>query len=251
MTGPRGAASTSAGRIYTWQPTGEKFPSATTVIGVLDKPALKSWAAKMVAEYAFDQREAWTNLPRTAAVDMLKREPLRTTNNAAEVGTAVHKAAEMYSRDVRGLEFSETVAPFMQQFAAFLRAYRPVFVEIECTVYSRSEGYAGTLDFIADINGRRLLCDIKTGASGIFSEVALQLAAYRHADFIGRADDTETPMPRVDGAAALHLRPDKFDLIEVEAGEREFVAFLSLLEVWRWKDEASRTVIGGSVARAA
>ena len=50
-------------------------------------------------------------------------------------------------------------------------------------VYSRTFGFAGTLDAICTIAGRRGLLDIKTGRSGVYPEVALQLAAYAHADF--------------------------------------------------------------------
>ena len=52
-------------------------------------------------------------------------------------------------------------------------------------------------------------------------------------------------MPQIDGAAALWLRPDKFELTPVRALDDDvFEVFLALQKVSSWSHEVSKTVLG-------
>ncbi|HEY7822245.1 MAG TPA: hypothetical protein VIG24_05410 [Acidimicrobiia bacterium] len=62
------------GRHYQ-HPNGDMVPSVTNVIGILDKPALPRWAAKMVAESAYRMRHSLAGMEQNEAVDMLKGSP--------------------------------------------------------------------------------------------------------------------------------------------------------------------------------
>jgi hypothetical protein len=76
--------------------------------------------------------------------------------------------------------------------------------------------------------------DIKTGKS-VWPEVALQLAAYKHADFFGRADGGSPPMVKTsDTGLVLHLRPDRYELVPVDISLPVFDTFLSALDMHRW-----------------
>jgi hypothetical protein len=85
---------------------------------------------------------------------------------------------------------------------------------------------------------------MKSG-KGVYEEVALQLAMYRHAEFIGLPDGSEAQMPQVDGACALHLRDDGYDLIDVQADEEVFRFALHVREVYRWETDVKKHVLRG------
>lgn len=103
------------------------------------------------------------------------------------------------------------------------------------------DGYDGTAT---------LLLDHKTG-SGVYPEVALQLAAYRHAQFMEAPDGSEHPVPEVDGGAVLHLRPDGYELVPVVCDEQVFSHFLWFREGFRWIEDVSKDVIGDPIRPAA
>lgn len=255
MTAPRDATSTRAGRTYTWPPTGERFPSVTTIIaGGVPKPALPRWAAKSVAEYATEHFDQLQGLDRCtcgrarqcasclAMVDLLKGAPWRDSGAAADLGSAVHAAAEAFALGTPTPPPSPGVAPFLEQLAAFFAAFQPVLVASEATVYNRQLGYAGTLDALMRMDGDLVLVDIKTSRSGVYPEAALQLAAYANAQWIGLPDGTEQPMPHIDRGAVLHLRPDRWELVPVRIDQPVFLAFLAARDVWAFNDIAKECI---------
>lgn len=273
MAQPRNARQTRAGRLYEWRSPGanigdepERFWSVTTLIkNGFPSPALTAWGMKSVAEYAVanhrtlaamlegvtirqtDGGMALVSDPNRiqAAIDWLKGSPYRDRDRKADIGTAVHAAAEAHVLGQPWPEPTDEVAPYLVSFRQFLADFEPVYEATEATVYNRSAKYAGTLDAIAVIPGRgKALIDYKTTGSGVYPEAALQLAAYRYAEFVGLPDGTEEPMPVVDGCAVLWLRPDGYDLIPVVADEQVFAAFRYGIEVARWQEETSKGVIG-------
>lgn len=253
MAGPRNATTNSRGsRYYTWQ--GERFWSVTTVIGALNKPAIPAWAAKKAAVFAVENTESWLALARTgqtrAAIDLIKGAPWRERDSAADVGSAVHRAIEAYTLGQPMPKFPEDVAGHMTQFEHFLREFEPKFEMAEATVYHRGHKWAGTTDGVAVIDGKRVIIDYKTSnpndrtGHGIYPEVALQLAAYAHAEFVGLPDGTEEPMPPVDEGAAVWIRPDDWAYVPVRVDDEVYTAFRYVIEAFRWQQEVSATVLG-------
>lgn len=232
MTNPRNATTTSRGRTYQWRD--ETFDSVTTIIsGGVPKPALKAWGERVVAETAVKKKDVWAKMTPEEAVDFLKRSPFRETDKAATKGSDIHEWAEAHVLGQPIAEPRAEIAETCDQFKAFIADWSPTFEASEVTVYNREHGYAGTLDTIVVLDGFRYLMDFKTG-KGVYGEVALQLAAYRHAEFMGLPDGTEEPMPKVDGCAVLHLRPKGYQVIPVAAGQAEFRAFLYAQQVRRF-----------------
>jgi hypothetical protein len=256
VTKPRLAQDRGSRRLYQWRD--ESFWSVTTIIGGgLPKPVLVNWAKKFTAEYAVDNLEKLNALcapdsdggiDREGAVDWLKGAAFRDRDKKADIGTAVHEATEAYVLGKPMPPWTPLIKPRMAAFEKFLADLEPEYDAgmVEASVFNRAEKYAGTLDAILDIDGRKLLMDVKTGGKDIYPEVALQLAAYRYAEFIGAPDGSEVPMPEVDGCVALHL-PDAGDysLIEVRADEEVFRAFLYVREVFRFASETYKTVLLG------
>ena len=271
---PAKRQSTGGGRrFYTWG-RGERYWSVTTILQALPKDGLKWWAAKTVAEFAYDRSKTWFTMDRAEAIDWLKREPLRFTEGRADVGKAIHAAAEAWvlKKPLRG-DFVEEEQKAIGHFLDFVDRLKPRFLLTEASVFHRRQKYAGTLDAVVEIpyglllelaGGNpnlipwdpgdrdfvRLLIDYKTGGDieedkGVYPEVALQLAAYAKAEFIGAPNGAEVPLPDVDGAAVLHVQAAGWRLVPVDAlREDVFRAFLYVREVFRWIEVISKEVLG-------
>ena len=265
MTEPKLATQSRRGRFYSLPAGGPDLPSVTTILDVLAKPALVRWAAKEVAEAAWDDRKALSVMKdREAALKMLKGAPWSRREKAADLGTSVHEVAAVLSAGGTLPSISPTAEPYVD---AFLQAVKDLDLDIEiteATVGNRTIGYAGSLDGIgtSGMMDKRFLFDIKTG-KGVYPETSLQLAAYRFAEIIVKSvitldpegsniesyhletDDVEEPMPQVDGAAVLHLKPDgEYAWFPTRADEDTFNVFVALAKVWRWNDEDAKEAFG-------
>jgi hypothetical protein len=222
--------------------TGKKtrLPSVTTLLGQLDKPALKKWAARTAADFAIDH---WDNLatePPSQRHAAIANAPWVSRDTAAAKGTAVHALAERLLLG-EAVEVPETIATKVNHVARWLEQTSLTNVLSEVRVWTdldddlRMCGYAGTSDMIANhpIYGRCIL-DWKTG-SGPWPEMAVQLAAYAAADHLVIGDQ-DTRMPRVDtlgvvmvreSGCELHLIPP--DSQQVAAERFELLRMLRLI----------------------
>ena len=263
------------------QPEDDRLWSVTALLDVLDKPALVPWAAKATAQAAVSRIEIVQRLitddGADAAVEYLsgarfKRPPGRS-HSAKELGTLVHAACEEYAIEGRRpANLDPEVAPFVYQFERFLDRYQPTYTAAEVTVYSPENGYAGTSDGFFAIGGTPLIFDYKTSWESFdargkpkkpYPEVALQLAAYRYADFaaVWRARRNEefrrryyllsaaerdlgVPVPAVDGGVAILLSPERYAVHNVACGPTAFEAFLDVRHVARWVYNLSSGVVG-------
>ena len=153
----------------------------------------------------------------------------RTRDAAADAGTEAHKAIERHILGEPVGELGELAQASFENFLEFEKQLEPRWEASELTVFNPTAKYAGTLDFIAEIPalGEGLtLGDIKTG-KGVYLEVALQLAAYRFAEFATTAHNNEkVDMPKTERAVVLHLRPDSWELVPVQADTEAFQMFL-------------------------
>lgn len=234
---------------------GRRVPGVTTVLGGgLPKPALINWAGNATAEYAVDNWAALSELSPSARLKKLQGARYEDRDAAANRGTEVHALGE---RLLKGEEVDvpDELAGHVESYVHFLDEYEVQPVLVETTVYSIKHGYAGTLDSVLDFpNGLkgfsqsspRILADVKTNRSGVFGDVAYQLAPYRYSEFILGDDDSERPMIPVDGCAVIHVRADGFDLVPITAGPAQYRQFLYIAEVHRAAEE-SRDLVGAPV----
>lgn len=277
MTTPRNTRKVGTNRVYEWRRPGtpldekpEIYWSVTTLIkGGLPSPALTYWAAKATAEFAVANHRQVSAMVEAvklkkdehgfirvtdpdvvqSAIDWLKQAPWRERDRKADVGTAVHAAAEAHVLGKPMPQVADEARPYVDAFLRFLSDWKPRYQLAEASVYNRTFRYAGTLDAIMDVDGldvkpTRLIVDYKTTGSGVYPEAALQLAMYRNAEFVGMPDGTEAEMPAVDGSAVLWLRPDGYDFIPVVSDEAVFQSARYCIEVFRWAEELSKRVIG-------
>jgi hypothetical protein len=285
---PKTARRTNTGRLYTIN--GRQYWSVTTIIGSgLPKPAIAGWQAKTIAEYAVANHRQIAGMlgavrividskkpdkpiqvvsdPAAvkAAVDWLKGAPWRESSPKMDLGSAVHAEAEAYILGRPRPKPLPLVAPYIESFEHFLEDFAPTYYQTpsaylmtEATVYSPREVYAGTLDAIIEIGAHPILIDYKTG-SGIYPDVALQLSAYANAELVLLPDGTSEPMPKVAGAAALHLQPYDpdvpevrgYELIPVDIGPKVFASFKYVREVMRFQEEISKGVLSQPITNPA
>lgn len=209
----------------------------TTVLQALAKPALVPWAARTAAEAVLDDPATYDTVEKAAAAVYSKRD------TAADRGSLIHGFAEATARgaeiDLAGVP--EDARGHAQAFLAWTRAMRPTPLFTEANVYSDAHAYAGTTDLIAAFPDRQVrLVDFKT-TGDLYREVALQLEAYRRADFIVPhvGEPRRIILPPAAETAAVLLRADGTYEHRTMRGDLE--TFLALLRVWRWmhKKEAA------------
>lgn len=234
MTAPTLAVQTPDGRrIYRHPITGEEVPAVSTVIGMINKPFLVPWAAKMAAQYAVDNWDELSGYYPDSRVAQIKNAHQAYADDKAAIGDMVHEAIDCFQSG-KPAAWDRKASSFMTQFVNFMMDVQPVFLETEVTVWSRRYGYAGTADWIADIGGDIVLGDNKTGKR-LYPEVGLQLAALANADFIIRPDGTEDLLPSARKLMALHIRPRSWKLTEIKHGGHCLEAFLAARKLLQWE----------------
>jgi hypothetical protein len=226
----------------------ERLPGVTSVLDMLPKPFLRYWMAKVVAETAVDNVGAVVDMmlggDRTGAIDYLKRSPGRNTGKAADVGNDVHSLVESLARGEKIGAVHPDIQPYVNGWRDFNEAMQPEYLFIEETVWSHTHGYAGSFDAICVVEGETIILDNKTTRSGVHGEVALQMTAYKNADYILRADGEQVPIPDITGAAVLHLRPEATELVPVHTSDALMDVFVALLQIHKWDKDLSRGVVG-------
>jgi hypothetical protein len=237
-------------RFYVHPETGAKAPGVTSVVNMLPKPFLQYWSAKLVAETAAEnagtlvQMLLTGNGDKAAAIEWLKGAPRRMTSGAADTGTKVHELCERIARGEDIGRVHPDLSPYVEHFREFVRIFEPEFLFMEESIWSETNDYAGTFDAIARIRGETIVLDWKTTRSGVHEEVALQMSAYANADYIVRADGGKMPLPHIDGAAVLHLRPEGWGLYPVAIGHEVFTQFLHLRATLDWDRDLRKKVLG-------
>lgn len=195
---------------------GTWVPGVTTILGKgIAKPFLVDWAAREVAKFAAGHLDVLNALDdEDARYDLLKSAHNRHRDKSAARGTDVHAIAEqvLHGNEV---DVPEHLVGYVDGYVRFLDAWQPTPIITERPCASRANWYAGTADaFVTLPSGERLLMDWKTGKS-VYGETALQLAAYRHAEFYVDENDEEQPVPEVDGLAVVHVTPTGTDVFRI------------------------------------
>jgi len=229
---------------------GEWVPGVTTLIKQgLPNEALKYWSAKVVAEYVADHPEGVIHLRRMGRwpmVTALKEIPWQKRDDAAVKGTDVHSYAEKLIAGDE-VEVPEHLVGYVESCVRFMDEWQPKPLVVERPLANRKDWWAGTPDLFAVIpDGRTVLFDWKTAASGIWPETAFQLCAYSRAEFFQAEDGSEQPIPKVDFCAAVWLREDGFDVIPVKADDDVYAEFLHIVEVSKAAKRAkgNKTTLG-------
>lgn len=148
---------------YYFDEEGNYLPSVTTILSAYPKgPEYYMWLKKVGMD-ADDIRD-----------------------DAGKRGSTVHHLTELYDageevslfNDLGGMRFSQSEWSMFRKYTEFSEKFPHKILLMEQTIMCSSLGFAGTIDRIIEINGKKLLIDIKTSSS-IWESYWLQLAAYR------------------------------------------------------------------------
>jgi len=175
---------------HTYMVDGEKIPSVTRVIDAVFPKYLTDWAAQAGANWWRDYQDSGLLADRLGrdeedVFDGIRFAHKEISKAAQDIGLEVHRWIELYIK-VKMID-GETVTDYpervkvpMQNFHKWADAHDIEWESCEEKVYSRSWGYAGTVDAVAKINGKQCVIDFKTSAK-IYKEYYLQVAAYVNA----------------------------------------------------------------------
>jgi hypothetical protein len=239
---------TRSGRFY--QIDGESYPSVTTILGCIGKPALIQWAANqertLVTDTAARLYEELASIgqaiPRSAFLVTLEgrcgkeRAHRRELEKAGDIGTQAHALIEWHLRRDLGLQVGvepNVCAEALWAFMAFQDWAKSVDLKpkyIEQTVFSSAHRYAGTMDLLAEVNGVLTLADFKTGKS-IYGEALLQNVAYRAAVM-------EMGIARPEAGLIVRLpkvqTDPEFEVKPVPPVDALMPTFLAVRQLWTW-----------------
>lgn len=250
-------------RLYIHPQSGEFIPGVTGVIDNLPKPYLKAWGQKLVAQEAvakYEQVGSLAAVDPDAAIEWLKKAPNRLTAASAKLGQEAHAYFEELALGNTIGAVDAELQPYVDHFKHYLDTMQPEFLLLEEGVWSEKHDYAGTFDAVIRYNRPDLAIkladeteiplvgvawqDNKTTRSGIHPEVGLQLSAYRHAEYILRPDGSCAANRPGDFALVLHVRPEGWELVPVQAGQDELDVFLHLRAVSDYVRIHSQKIIG-------
>lgn len=217
-------------------PFGE-LPSVTTIINLIKKiPG--AYYSKLAVNYL---RENLLDklIDCSMSLDDLRRLDLpglmtyakatakRDYEAAGDIGTRVHAAIEEYFVKGAGMDIEDDIRIPFNAFLEWVNKNKVDCILSEHTVYSKI-GYAGTLDFIGMINGKKYLVDFKS-SKGFWPEMPMQLAAYSYAH-------EEMTGEQMEGVGILRLDKEtgmpEFKEVPLDKLSHYMDKFLCLLAYW-------------------
>lgn len=131
----------SNGKRFYQTPTGELFPSVTTVMSIMNKDAILAWRKRVGAE-----------------------EANRISSKAARRGTKMHTVCENYLGNKElGNVMPDTLSLF-RQIKPMLDEYVDNVYAIEAPLYSEYLKVGGRVDCVAEFDGKPAIIDFKTSS---------------------------------------------------------------------------------------
>lgn len=104
--------------------------------------------------------------------------PQYTLERAAERGTNVHKLTEALDK-YGSCEADEELLNYLTAYVDFRNKYPAVWEKIEFSTFNETERYGMTVDRYGELNGKKILVDIKTSSSIQTIAVTAQLTLYK------------------------------------------------------------------------
>jgi len=189
---------------HQYKESGMVVPSVTTILSVINKPALISWAANTAIQSVQEQIEPGIAYDEVQLMTIFESSRLahhKKKADAGALGTFVHNWVEAHIKGENPtMPVNEKLQSACLKFLEWEEKYNVKFLVSEQIIFSKKYRYTGKLDFICTIDGKLYLGDLKT-SSGIYTEMFMQTAAYRYA--------REEEFPEEKYAGQLIIRVDK------------------------------------------
>jgi hypothetical protein len=221
------------------------YPRVTSIVSIKAKPALYKYYA---------------DLPNFAAGEAIKTK-------SAEEGTLLHETVEGILGE-KNDPIPDSVAPAVKAFVNFRNQHEIIPQMIEERICSKKHNYAGTIDVLAEVDGKLGVLDIKTSIA-IYRDYGIQAGAYVEAlrerpsmpdltRWILRLDQSR---PCIKGCGATmrekggtqkirtaNYRPSKCEHVwgdmighvefkELPDIDNDVKAFLAAKTLWEWENE--------------
>lgn len=219
----------SAYHRYTY--LGNKVQSVTGVLGIINKPFLINWAAKMTTEKMtelFLPGVSYDEVQIKTMLDTAKSAHYKAKTEAGDVGTLVHHYIEQVIKGEHpGLLVHEEARNAAQRFMDWVSENDVEFLLSEQVVFSKKFNYCGTLDFVCRIHGKLMLGDIKTSNAIYHTEMGGQMAAYKI------AREEEFPDEHYDGCVLVRVgkKDAEFETWQIDNTKPYEAIFLSALKL--------------------
>ena len=228
---------------YFLKKNGELKPltGITTVLSVIAKPSLIPWAANMVADHIREHAE-WQSikfpepqreyLVSESLLEEARKAHSKKKEEAAQKGTNIHAWISQWCLAEKKFGYppfpeDEIAREQAEQFVAWAEKNQVKFLASEKKLMSEKLWIAGTLDFIAEIKGRKFMGDIKTYAKLYDRIPFLQMAGYRiMAEEMGEKDFMGSVVVNLPKGGELEEKYSYDD-------ETDKKGFLAALELYR------------------
>lgn len=166
---------------------GKQKPGVTTILKVIDKPALMYWSAGIVRDMVLDNPDFARSLKDQgdyhtyrAAMDAY----MARKGDVRQIGTDVHEIiSHWFKGEMDKIDIENRDEKIQSCYAAFLswaNSHELEMLGADVMVYHDIEDYAGSLDWVGRVDGVLTVIDYKTG-KGVYAEAKLQVAAYAKA----------------------------------------------------------------------
>jgi hypothetical protein len=237
-----GVKLTFDGAKHAYLANGRKAPSVTTILKVLDKPALQWWAVNETLAFIAANWQAdrpYTEREKDSILTSAKTARYRQNRDALDIGTTAHKWVENYvSARQRGVTSQPNlpkhpqVRSTVEAFLGWEDGHEVEYLQSERRLYSRRYHYAGTVDLIAMVDDRYSVIDFKT-SKAVYPEYFLQGAAYAQAlaeeDAARPAWDMRVTVVRIpkDGM--------EFEVVHSDKTEELIDVFLAARRIYEWQ----------------
>lgn len=227
--------------------------SVTTKLAILNKPHLLNWAVRMAAEWLLKEDRLNRIATERFRDDMIKGMQLAHADirdDAGGVGTIAHNAAERYINEwIASGVLPENIVTFAipnpdPRSIASMRAVEQYFKKkviypIASELLVGDERFsAGTLDFLAFVDGKLTLVDFKTSNAIDKESYSMQVAAYKY--FFEKMTGL-----KIENCIILHLSKDydKFEVWKVLNIAKAWKAFKEVCMVYDWSKDRKDKII--------
>lgn len=224
---------------------GVVFPSVTTVLDIIEKPALIPWHLRLAKEYLMDRTAALRDINTPLELVVLLIEEAMAAGERARTlsaanGTKAHTDVEKVLKNmIRPEEAREEVRHVVDRFMVWCRQVGFKVLESELRVAHAAWMYAGTIDIIGEVNGKKTIVDLKTGKRLYIDSVGMQLSAYRHAYEYMYPDQ-----PPITQMMGLRIGFEDHQLEHADYDEADYPfyreGFKNLLHIYHWQKLAKK-----------
>lgn len=207
---------------HTYSADGGKtwMPGVTSILRIQDalggSDGLVRWAVNLAAKAAFDTARQ----PESPDFDTALRAAIAATEEPRNKGSRVHDGIDAAASGADHVP-DPADGPLWFQFSRALVRHKIVILATE--QYVVGDGFGGTLDIYATVDGAPALIDTKSGK--FKPSFALQVGAYSSAQWMApkSTGSPVVPVPDFEAFYALMLSNDSYELVPLldKPGERE------------------------------